>query len=52
MTHQNTYDFVDKITKKGLEAIPELMGVLINKPMQIERSKYLQAEQYDRTKDC
>ena len=45
MTHQNTYDFVNEITKKGLEAIPELMGVLINNAMHIKSSKYLQAEQ-------
>jgi len=35
----------------GLAAIPELMRVLINNAMQIERSKYLQAEQYERTED-
>ena len=30
MTHQNDYTFADEIAEKGLEAIPELMRVLIN----------------------
>ena len=34
-----------------MEAIPELMRILINNAMQVERSKYLQAEQYERTED-
>ena len=51
MTHQSDYTFADEIAEKGLEAIPELMRVLINSAMQVERSKYLQAEQYERTED-
>jgi transposase-like protein len=51
MTHQNNYTFADEIAEKGLEAIPELMRVLINNAMQVERSKYLQAEQYERTEE-
>jgi transposase-like protein len=51
MTHQNDYTFADDFAKKGLNAIPELMRVLINNAMQVERSKYLQAEQYERTED-
>lgn len=43
--------FIFRITEKGLEAIPEMMRVLINNAMQVERSRYLQAEQYERTKD-
>ena len=34
-----------------MEAIPELMRILINNAMQVERSKFLQAEQYERTED-
>lgn len=45
------FSFADEIAEKGLEAIPELMRVLINHAMQAERSKYLQAEQYERTED-
>lgn len=51
MTHQNDYTFAEDIAEKGLEVIPELMRVLINNAMQVERSKYLQAEQYERTED-
>ena len=51
MTHQNDYTFADEIAEKGLEAIPEMMRILINNAMQVERSKYLQAEQYERTED-
>jgi len=51
MTHQNDYTFADEIAEKGLEAVPELMRVLINNAMQVERSKYLQAEQYERTEE-
>ena len=51
MTHQNDYTFAEEIAERGLEAIPELMRVLINNAMQVERSKYLQAEQYERTED-
>ena len=51
MTHQNDYTFTDDIAGRGLEAIPELIRVLINNAMQVERAKYLQAEQYERTED-
>lgn len=51
MTHQEDYTFADEIAEKGLEAVPELMRILINNAMQVERSKYLQAEQYERTEE-
>ncbi|GAP41071.1 IS256 family transposase [Flexilinea flocculi] len=51
MTHPNNYTIAEEIAEKGLEAIPEMMRVLINNAMQVERSRYLQAEQYERTKD-
>lgn len=51
MTHQTDYTFADEIAEKGLAAVPELMRVLINNAMQVERSKYLQAEEYERTED-
>jgi transposase-like protein len=51
VTHQNNYTFLEELTEKGLDAIPELMRVLINNAMQVERSKYLQADQYERTED-
>ena len=51
MTHQNDYTFANDLAEKGLEAVPELLRVLINNVMQVERSKYLQAEEYERTED-
>jgi len=51
MTHQNDYTFSEDLVEKGLEAIPEMMRVLINQAMQVERSKYLQADEYQRTED-
>ena len=49
MTHQNDYTIASEIAEKGLEAVPELLRVLINNVMQAERSKYLKAEKYERT---
>lgn len=49
MTHQDDYKLTNEIIEKGLEAVPELMQVLINNAMQVERTKYLQAEEYERT---
>ena len=51
MTYQNDYTFANELVEKGLEAVPEMMRVLINQAMQVERSKYLQAEEYERTED-
>ena len=51
MTHQENYTFAEELAEKGLEAVPEMMRVLINQAMQAERSKYIQAEQYERTED-
>ena len=55
MTHQTDYNLsantLDELTRQGLEAVPELMRVLLNNIMQVERSKYLQAGEYERTAD-
>ena len=51
MTHQNDYTLPSELAEKGLEAVPELLRVLINNVMQVERSKYLQAGEYERTED-
>ena len=51
MTHQDDYKLTNEMIAKGMEAAPELMRVLLNNAMQIERSKYLQADQYERTED-
>lgn len=53
MTHQTDYNLsantLEELTRQGLDAIPELMRVLLNSIMQVERSKYLQAGEYERT---
>ncbi len=41
MTHQNNFTLTSELAEKGLEAVPELLRVLINNVMQVERSKYL-----------
>ncbi len=48
MTHQEDYNLTSDLIEKGLDAVPELMRVLINNVMQVERSKYLQAGEYER----
>lgn len=51
MTHQNDYTFAEELAEKGLDALPEMMRILINQAMQAERSKYLQADEYERTEE-
>ncbi|KKM08556.1 transposase [Clostridiales bacterium PH28_bin88] len=55
MTHQNDYNLsartIEELARNGLDAVPELMRVLLNNIMQVERSKYLQAGEYERTAD-
>ena len=51
MAHQIDYTLAEEIVEKGLDAIPELMRVLINNAMQVERAKYLQAREYERTEN-
>jgi len=53
MTHQTDYslspEFVAEITQNGLQAVPEMLRVLLNNLMQAERTKYLHADEYERT---
>jgi len=51
MTHQDDYTFTKEFAEKGLNAIPEMLRILINQVMQAERSNYLQAGEYERTED-
>jgi transposase-like protein len=51
MTHQNDYTLTSLLAEKGLDAVPELLRVLINNAMQAERAKYLQAGEYERSED-
>lgn len=53
MTHQNDYslspELVAEITQNGLQAVPEMLRVLLNNLMQAERAEYLHADEYERT---
>ncbi len=53
MTHQNDYslspELVAEITQNGLQAVPEMLRVLLNNLMQAERTEYLHADEYERT---
>lgn len=51
MTHQSDYTLPAELLDQGLDGIPELIRVLINTAMQVERSKYLQAGDYERTEE-
>jgi putative transposase len=55
MTHQNDYSLsptiVEEIARLGLDGIPEMIKVLINSAMQAERSKHIQAGEYERTEE-
>ena len=55
MTHQEDYnlssDVIEELSQNGINAIPDLLRVLLNNAMQAERSKYLQAGEYERTED-
>ena len=55
MTHQEDYnlssDVIEELSQNGINAIPDLLRVLLNNAMQAERSRYLQASEYERTED-
>jgi len=42
-------EFFKQLTEQGLEGLPELIRVLVNQAMQIERQHYLRAKPYERT---
>jgi hypothetical protein len=37
VTHQNDHTCAEDIAEKGLKAVPEMMRVLINQAMRVER---------------
>lgn len=55
MTHQNDYNLsakkIAELSSNGLEAVSEMLRVLINSIMQAERVNYLQAGKYERTEN-
>jgi len=55
MTHQENYNLssstIEALKRNGLEAIPEIVKVILNRVIQAERSQYLQDKEYERTED-
>ncbi len=53
MTHQKDYnlsaEIIEELLHNGLDALPEMVRVLLNSAMQAERSRYLQAGEYKRS---
>ena len=53
MTHQANctlpVELTEKINSGGLGSLPELIQVIVNNAMQVEREKYLQARHYERS---
>jgi len=44
-------EYLEQLAKQGLEGLPDLVRVLVNQAMQIERENYLHAKPYERTED-
>jgi len=42
-------DYLERLTGQGLEGLPNLIRVIVNEAMQIERVNYLQAKPYQRS---
>ena len=42
-------ELLKQLTEQGLESLPELIRVLVNNAMQVERQNYLRAKPYERT---
>jgi len=42
------FEYLEQLTEQGLEGLPELIRVVVNQAMQIERENYLHARPYER----
>lgn len=42
-------EYLEQLTTEGLESLPEMIRVLVNQAMQIEREKHLNAKPYERS---
>jgi len=53
MTYQNNCtlpaEIVEQIADQGLDVLPDLMRIIINQSMELERQKHLKAAHYERT---
>ncbi|NMC28581.1 MAG: IS256 family transposase, partial [Pelolinea sp.] len=44
-------EYLEQLAKQGLEGLPDLVRVLVNQAMRIERENYLHAKPYERSED-
>jgi len=44
-------EYLEQLTEQGLEGLPDMIRVLVNQAMQIERENYLQAKPYERSEN-
>lgn len=44
-------EYVEQLTAGGMEALPDMIRILINEAMQIEREKHIQAKPYERKEE-
>jgi len=53
MTYENNYtipeEIMEQICEQGFDALPELMRIVLNAAMYIERQKHIGAGPYERT---
>ena len=46
-----TRAYLEQLSKQGLDGLPDLVRVLVNEAMRIERENYLGAKPYERTEE-
>ena len=46
-----TTEYLGQLTEQGLEGLPDMIRILVNQAMQIERENYLQAKPYERSEN-
>lgn len=44
-------EYLEQLTEQGLESLPEMIRVMVNEAMRIERENYLGAKPYERNED-
>ena len=44
-------EYLEKLTSEGLEGIPEMIQILVNEAMRIERERYVNAKPYERKEE-
>jgi len=44
-------EYLEQVTEQGLEGLPDMIRLLVNEAMQIERENFLQAKPYERSQD-